>query len=106
MGAYASEPVHFAYDSLEGVFHRLAVHGVEMKTLRTSKSTPRLIVKRQCRFRDQKFRLLGFQKAGSTSVALQVWGRLKQAELLFELQDVLLSFGGSLEGDYGRKKVS
>ncbi len=106
MSAVRSSPVYFDPNTLRSLGDKLRDAGISSEEIATSKSTPRFVLHFRCTTRGQTFHLLGFSVPDSSFVAVIASGRKKQVDLVFQIHDTLLSFGGLSEDGYGKRNGS
>lgn len=103
MSAVRASPVYFDPDGLRSIRDKLRDDGIQSQEISTAESKPRFIYHLRCTCRKQTFHILGFSVPNSSFVALIPQGRKAQLDLVFEIHDLLLTYGGLNEDDYRKR---
>jgi len=98
--AVRSPPVYFDPDGIDPIQSRLGSEGITLEEIATPKSLPRFVLHFRCTRRKHKCHLLGFTVANKPRIALLAQGSKKEIEFVFQIHDLLLSFGGISNDDH------
>src|ERR1051326_5440031 len=106
MSAVRSSPVYFDPDRLRSLGDKLRDSGISSEEIATSKSTARFVLHFRCTRSKHKCHLLGFTVANTPRIALLAQGSKKEIEFVFQIHDLLLSFGGISNDDHRKANES